>query len=152
MSKENKGIGFFERYLTIWVTLCIIAGIAIGQWIPAVPETLGKWEYANVSIPIAVLIWLMIYPMMLKVDFQSVRNVGKRPKGILITCVTNWLIKPFTMFGIAWFFFFVVFKTFIPISCWCCSSWCCSMHRDGVCMELSYKGRCGLYTCSGRGK
>lgn len=114
MSKENKGIGFFERYLTIWVTLCIIAGIAIGQWIPAVPETLGKWEYANVSIPIAVLIWLMIYPMMLKVDFQSVRNVGKRPKGILITCVTNWLIKPFTMFGIAWFFFFVVFKTFIP--------------------------------------
>lgn len=114
MSKENKRIGFFERYLTIWVTLCIIAGIAIGQWIPAVPETLGKWEYANVSIPIAVLIWLMIYPMMLKVDFQSVRNVGKRPKGILITCVTNWLIKPFTMFGIAWFFFFVVFKTFIP--------------------------------------
>ncbi|WP_304631518.1 ACR3 family arsenite efflux transporter [uncultured Muribaculum sp.] len=113
MSKENKGIGFFERYLTIWVTLCIIAGIAIGQWIPAVPETLGKWEYTNVSIPIAVLIWLMIYPMMLKVDFQSVRNVGKRPKGILITCVTNWLIKPFTMFGIAWFFF-VVFKTFIP--------------------------------------
>lgn len=113
MSKENKGIGFFERYLTIWVTLCIIAGIAIGQWIPAVPETLGKWEYTNVSIPIAVLIWLMIYPMMLKVDFQSVRNVGKRPKGILITCITNWLIKPFTMFGIAWFFF-VVFKTFIP--------------------------------------
>lgn len=116
MSKENKGIGFFERYLTIWVTLCIIAGIAIGQWIPAVPETLGKWEYANVSIPIAVLIWLMIYPMMLKVDFQSVRNVGKRPKGILITCVTNWLIKPFTMFGIAWLFFFVIFKTLIPTS------------------------------------
>lgn len=111
---DKRGIGFFERYLTIWVTLCIIAGIAIGQWIPAVPETLGKWEYANVSIPIAVLIWLMIYPMMLKVDFQSVRNVGKRPKGILITCITNWLIKPFTMFGIAWFFFFVVFKTFIP--------------------------------------
>lgn len=116
MSKENKGVGFFERYLTIWVTLCIIAGIAIGQWIPAVPETLGKWEYANVSIPIAVLIWLMIYPMMLKVDFQSVRNVGKRPKGILITCVTNWLIKPFTMFGIAWLFFFVIFKTLIPTS------------------------------------
>lgn len=116
MSKENKGIGFFERYLTIWVTLCIIAGIAIGQWIPAVPETLGKWEYANVSIPIAVLIWLMIYPMMLKVDFQSVKNVGKRPKGILITCITNWLIKPFTMFGIAWFFFFVIFKTLIPTS------------------------------------
>ena len=111
---DKRGIGFFERYLSVWVALCIIVGIAVGQLLPIIPETLGKWEYANVSIPIAVLIWLMIYPMMLKVDFQSVKNVGKRPKGILITCVTNWLIKPFTMFGIAWFFFFVVFKTFIP--------------------------------------
>lgn len=110
---DKRGIGFFERYLSVWVALCIIVGIAVGQLLPIIPETLGKWEYANVSIPIAVLIWLMIYPMMLKVDFQSVKNVGKRPKGILITCVTNWLIKPFTMFGIAWFFF-VVFKTFIP--------------------------------------
>lgn len=111
---DKRGIGFFERYLSVWVALCIIVGIAVGQLLPIIPETLGKWEYANVSIPIAVLIWLMIYPMMLKVDFQSVKNVGKRPKGILITCITNWLIKPFTMFGIAWFFFFVVFKTFIP--------------------------------------
>ena len=68
---------------------------------PALPNVLGHWEYANVSIPIALLIWLMIYPMMLKVDFQSVKNVGTRPKGILVTCVTNWLIKPFTMFAIA---------------------------------------------------
>ncbi len=113
---DKRGIGFFERYLTVWVTLCIIVGIAVGQLLPIVPETLGKWEYANVSIPIAVLIWLMIYPMMLKVDFQSVKNVGKRPKGILITCITNWLIKPFTMFGIAWLFFFVIFKALIPTS------------------------------------
>lgn len=113
---DKRGIGFFERYLSVWVALCIIVGIAVGQLLPIIPETLGKWEYANVSIPIAVLIWLMIYPMMLKVDFQSVKNVGKRPKGILITCVTNWLIKPFTMFGIAWLFFFVVFKTLIPTS------------------------------------
>lgn len=113
---DKRGIGFFERYLSIWVALCIIVGIAVGQLLPIIPETLGKWEYANVSIPIAVLIWLMIYPMMLKVDFQSVKNVGKRPKGILITCITNWLIKPFTMFGIAWLFFFVIFKTLIPTS------------------------------------
>ena len=113
---ENKGIGFFEKYLSVWVALCIIIGIVIGQWIPAVPETLGQWEYANVSIPIAVLIWLMIFPMMLKVDFRSVRNVAKQPKGILVTCVTNWIIKPFTMFGIAWFFFFVVFKYLIPLN------------------------------------
>lgn len=86
---DKRGIGFFERYLSVWVALCIIVGIAVGQLLPIIPETLGKWEYANVSIPIAVLIWLMIYPMMLKVDFQSVKNVGKRPKGILITCITN---------------------------------------------------------------
>lgn len=114
MDKKKQGIGFFERYLTLWVALCIIAGIAVGQWFPALPDVLGRWEYANVSIPIALLIWLMIYPMMLKVDFQSVKNVGKRPRGILVTCVTNWLIKPFTMFGIAWIFFFVVFKAWIP--------------------------------------
>ena len=112
--EKKQGIGFFEKYLTIWVVLCIIIGIAVGQWLPAVPQTLSKYEYANVSIPVAFLIWLMIYPMMLKVDFQSVKNVGKRPKGIIVACVTNWLIKPFTMFGIAYLFFYVVFKAFIP--------------------------------------
>ena len=112
--EKKQGIGFFEKYLAIWVALCIIIGIAVGQWLPAIPQTLSKFEYANVSIPVAILIWLMIYPMMLKVDFQSVKNVGKRPKGIIVTGVTNWLIKPFTMFGIAYLFFYVVFKAFIP--------------------------------------
>lgn len=112
--EKNQGIGFFERYLTLWVAICIVVGILIGQYLPFIPDTLSRFEYANVSIPVAILIWLMIYPMMLKVDFQSVKNVGKRPKGILITCVTNWLIKPFTMFGLAWFFFYVLFKSFIP--------------------------------------
>lgn len=112
--EKKQGIGFFERYLTIWVALCIVVGIGIGQYLPVIPDTLSKFEYAKVSIPVAILIWLMIYPMMLKVDFQSVKNVGKRPKGIIVTCVTNWLIKPFTMFGIAWLFFYVIFKTLIP--------------------------------------
>ena len=75
--KTNSGIGFFERYLTIWVTLCMVVGVLVGKFIPAIPVFLGRFEYANVSIPIAILIWLMIYPMMLKVDFQSVKNVGK---------------------------------------------------------------------------
>ena len=110
---KNSGMGIFERYLTVWVALCIMIGIVVGKWLPAIPNTLGQWEYANVSIPVAILIWLMIYPMMLKVDFQSVKNVGKRPKGIVITCVTNWIIKPLTMYGIAWLFFFVLFKHFI---------------------------------------
>lgn len=115
MSKEkNTGISFFERYLTVWVILCMIIGILIGQFIPAIPQLLGRFEYAKVSMPIAILIWLMIYPMMLKVDFRSVKNVGKNPKGLYITWATNWLIKPFTMFGIAWLFFNVIFKAVIP--------------------------------------
>lgn len=113
-TEKNKGIGFFEKYLSLWVAICIVVGIVVGKWCPVIPETLGKWEYANVSIPISILIWMMIYPMMLKVDFRSVVNVGRKPKGILITCVTNWLIKPFTMFGIAWLFFFVIYKSIIP--------------------------------------
>lgn len=111
---ENTGISFFEKYLTVWVILCMIAGVLIGRFLPGIPAFLGRFEYANVSIPIAILIWLMIYPMMLKVDFQSIKNVGKNPKGLFVTWVINWLIKPFTMFGIAWLFFFVIFKALIP--------------------------------------
>ena len=114
MEKKKSGIGFFEKYLTLWVLLCMGTGILIGQYLPRVPTFLGQFEYARVSIPIAILIWLMIYPMILKVDFQSIRDVGKNPKGLYVTWATNWLIKPFTMFGIAWFFFYVVFKTLIP--------------------------------------
>lgn len=113
--KEREGISFFDRYLSVWVALCIIAGIAIGKLTPFVPEFLGKLEYANVSIPIAILIWIMILPMMLKIDFTSVVNAVKMPKGLTITLVVNWLIKPFTMFGIAWLFFHVIFRQLIPV-------------------------------------
>ncbi len=115
MAKEKAaGISFFEHYLTLWVALCMVAGILIGRYLPGIPDFLGRFEYANVSIPIAILIWLMIYPMMLKVDFQSVKNVGKNPKGLYLTWVVNWLIKPFTMFGIAYLFFHVIFSELIP--------------------------------------
>ena len=107
---------FFEKYLTLWVALCIAAGIAVGEWLPALPAALGRWEYANVSIPIAVLIWLMIYPMMLKIDFRSLRNVAREPRGLVVTCVTNWLVKPFTMFAVAFFFLFIVFGRWLPAS------------------------------------
>ena len=111
--KQPAGISFFEKYLTLWVVLCMGAGILIGQFLPGIPDFLSRFEYAKVSIPIAVLIWLMIYPMMLKVDFQSVRDVGKNPRGLYITWATNWLIKPFTMFAIAWLFFNVIFSSLI---------------------------------------
>lgn len=154
MNKKKGGIGFFESYLTPWVALCIMAGIAVGQWISAVPDVLGRWEYANVSISIALLIWLMIYPMMLKVDFQSVKNVGKRPNGILEACVTNWLINPFTMFAIAWVFFFVfqelgTHRPRRPISDGNRVARSRSLHGDGICMELSDERRCRLYVGAG---
>ena len=115
INKENDaGLGFFAKYLTIWVSVCIAAGVILGQVLPIVPETLSRFEYANVSIPVAILIWLMIYPMMLKIDFSSIVNATKKPKGLIVTCATNWLIKPFTMYAIASFFFYTVFKNLIP--------------------------------------
>ena len=114
MKKAETGINFFQKYLTVWVILCMLLGILMGKFIPVIPSVLGKMEIAGISIPIAILIWIMIYPMMLKVDFQSVKQVGKNPKGLIVTWIVNWLIKPFTMYGIAYLFLFVVFEKFIP--------------------------------------
>lgn len=111
--KKSKGISFFQKYLTLWVFICMAIGVVIGYFIPVIPEFLNKFEYAKVSIPVAILIWIMIYPMMMKVDFKSIKDVRKNPKGLYVTWITNWLIKPFTMFAIAYFFFFVVFKFWI---------------------------------------
>lgn len=113
MEKSKSGISTFQRYLSLWVLLCMAAGILIGRFLPAVPEFLGRLEVAGISIPIAVLIWVMIYPMMLKVDFRSVKQVGRNPKGLFVTWIVNWLIKPFTMYGISYLFLFVIFKAFI---------------------------------------
>ena len=114
MKKENQsGISFFQRYLTVWVMICMALGILIGKFLPGIPAFLNRFEYAKVSIPMAILIWLMIYPMMMKVNFQSIKNVGRNPKGLFVTWITNWLIKPFTMYGIASLFFFGIFKAFI---------------------------------------
>ena len=113
MAKQEKGINTFQRYLSVWVLLCMVIGVLIGHFLPMIPDALDKMQIAGISIPIAILIWVMIYPMMMKVDFQSVKQVGKSPKGLFITWITNWLIKPFSMYGIAYFFLFVVFKAFI---------------------------------------
>lgn len=112
--KKTQGISFFEKYLTFWVILCMVTGILIGRYLPGVPAFLEKFEYAQQSIPIAVLIWIMIYPMMMKIDFKSIKNVGNNPIGLLVSSGTSWLIKPFLMFGLASLFFNIVFKAFIP--------------------------------------
>lgn len=113
MQNENSGISFFQRYLSLWVLLCMVVGVMIGRFFPAIPDMLGAMQIAGISIPIAILIWVMIYPMMMKVDFQSMKQIGRNPKGLIVTWIANWLIKPFTMYGIAYLFLFVVFKAFI---------------------------------------
>lgn len=113
--KVSKDMGVFERYLSVWVSLCILAGLALGRWVPGLPLALKKLEVFNISLPIAVLIWLMIYPMMLKIDFKSLVNASKKPKGLILTCTSNWLIKPFSMYLIASFFFKFVFEAWLPL-------------------------------------
>lgn len=113
MSDRGDALGRFGRYLSVWVALAIGAGVALGQIVPAVPETLARAEVANVSIPVAILIWAMILPMMVQVDVSAVVGVRREPTGLLVTTAVNWLIKPFTMFAIAWFFLLVVFAPFI---------------------------------------
>lgn len=108
-------MSFFEKYLSVWVGLCMIFGVLIGHFLPAVPTFLSHLEIANVSVPVAILIWLMIYPMMMKVDFQSVKEVGANPKGLYLTWAANWLVKPLLMLGISSLFFFVLFNRFIEI-------------------------------------
>ncbi len=109
----KKQIGFFEKYLTLWVALCIGAGIVIGNFAGESVSILSKMELFKVNIPIAILVWLMIYPMMLQVDFSSIKKVGKRPKGLILTLIINWLVKPFTMAFFAWIFFTKIYAAFI---------------------------------------
>lgn len=104
----------FDKYLTLIVLLCMAIGVFVGQYLSFIPDLLNDLTIAQVSLPIAILIWLMIYPMMLKVDFTSIKNIRKNPKGLYLTWVMNWLIKPFTMFLIAGLFFLVIYKGLIP--------------------------------------
>ena len=111
--QAGSSMGVFERYLSFWVALAITAGISLGQFFPAAFDWLSGLEIARVNLVVAVLIWLMIYPMMVNVDFASLRHIGDRPKGIAITVVVNWLVKPFTMAGLAVLFFEIVFRDLI---------------------------------------
>lgn len=114
--KTSSGLGKFERYLSLWVALCMAAGVFLGKLLPGAVAGLRGIEFgrgSQINAPIAILIWLMITPMMMKVDFTSIRNVGKRPTGLLVTLFINWVVKPFSMALLAWVFFRVVFAAFI---------------------------------------
>lgn len=112
--KETQGISFFEKYLTLWVLLCMAAGISIGRFLPGVREVLESIQIGGQNIPLAILMWIMIYPMMLKIDFKSIKNVGKHPSGVVISSFASWAIKPFLMFGLATLFLQVIFSSLIP--------------------------------------
>ena len=111
--RDASGLGAFERFLTVWVTLAIVAGIGLGLVVPGVFEKVADLEVAQVNLVVAVLIWLMIYPMMIQVDFSAIKDVGKKPKGLALTLVINWLIKPFSMAAIGWLFFHVFFANWV---------------------------------------
>jgi len=106
-------MGMFERYLTLWVSFCIVTGIVLGNLTPDLFQFLVGLEYAHVNLPVAIFIWVMIYPMMIQVDFSSIKNIRKRPKGLILTLVINWLIKPFTMAALGWLFFKVIFADMV---------------------------------------
>ena len=106
-------MGIFERYLSVWVALAIVTGIALGLWLPSMFAMVASFEYAHVNLIIAVLIWLMIYPMMVQVDFAAIKDVGKKPKGLVLTLVVNWLVKPFTMALLGWLFFKGLFAEWV---------------------------------------
>ncbi len=113
---ERKRLNVFERFLTVWVGLCMIVGLALGKWAPSTVQSLRSMEFgsgSHVNVPIAVLIWLMIIPMMMKVDFGAIRDVGKKPRGLAVTLFVNWLVKPFSMALISWVFFRHVFSMWI---------------------------------------
>lgn len=112
-SESASPMGLFERYLSLWVALCIAAGVGLGVVLPGLFKTIADIEYASVNLVVAVFIWVMIYPMMVNVDFASLKDVGKKPKGLCITLVVNWLIKPFTMAGLGILFFEFIFADFV---------------------------------------
>src|SRR5512140_1661767 len=116
MSATTKRLSVFERYLTLWVALCMVVGVLLGNSFRGLTDMLRGWEFGSgsqINVPIAILIWLMIYPMMLKVDFSSIKRVGKQPRGLFITLFVNWLVKPFSMALIAWLFFKQIFLPII---------------------------------------
>lgn len=110
---QKRTISFFDKYLSVWVALCIIGGIAIGYLAGDSIEIISSLEVARVNIPVAILIWLMIYPMMLQIDFASIKQIGKKPKGVILTLIVNWLIKPFSMAFFAWIFFSKIYSAII---------------------------------------
>ncbi len=146
------GIGFSEKWLSVWVGLCIVAGIVLGNLLPGLFGMLAGLESASVNIPVAILIRAMVYPMMMAVDFGSLRHIGERPKGLVLTLVVNWLIKPFTMVALGVLFFDSVFADLIaPADA---QEYVAGLilHGDGLRLVSTHEGGCDLYAGAGLGQ
>lgn len=156
--KKAEGIGFFQKYLTLWVAICMALGILIGKFSPQIPAFFGKFEYANVSIPIVILIWVMIYPMMMKVDFQKCQKCQQKSQRIVcyMDCKLAdqaiyhvWHCKLIFLCYIQRFYHTRLSKR---ISCRCCTFRSCSLYCNGFCMESLNKRKSSIYRCSGCNK
>ena len=151
MTQAKPGISSFQSHLSWWVLGCMVIGVVLGTAVPALPEALGKLQLAGISLPIAVLIWVMIYPMMIKVDFNSIRAIGENPRGLFVTWVVNWLIKPFTMYGFSCLFLYGLFRIWIapdlanPIFSGNGASGSRSLYGHGLCLEHPDPRKSGLH-------
>ena len=149
------GLGIFEKWLSVWVGLSILAGLALGNIVPGPFAKIAEIEYASVNLIMAVLIWAMIYPMMISVDFGSLKSIGSRPKGIFLTLIVNWLVKPFSMAALAVLFFEFVFAPFIPADdaeqyiAGLILLGAAPLHRNGVCLVADDEGRPCLHARAG---
>ena len=149
---------FFERFLSVWVGLAIVAGVALGLAVPGLFQAVAAFEVAHVNLAVAVFIWVMIYPMMIQIDFAAMKRVGDKPKGLLLTLVVNWLIKPFTMAALGWLFFKVLFADMVDPQTG--SEYIAGMillgrgalHRHGVRVEPPHQGRRQLHPGAGVGE
>lgn len=147
-------MGFFERYLTLWVGICIVVGIILGQLTGDSIKILSNFNISTVNVPVAVLVWLMIYPMMVQIDFSSIRKVGANPQGLALTLIINWLIKPFTMallrVDLLWQALRGLFESRAcsRIYCRCYSFRGRSLYRNGLCMVLPHRWRSWIHSSS----
>ena len=147
-------MGLFERYLSVWVGLCIVTGVLLGNVAPGAFEFIARLEYAHVNLVVALFIWIMIYPMMVQIDFSAIKDVGRKPRGLILTLVVNWLIKPFTMAALGWLFFRVIFALGRSsdrhrIHRWYDTTGRCPLYGHGLCLEPVNRRRPELHPGTG---
>jgi len=154
--QQNVPMSFFERYLTVWVLLCIVVGVALGQFLPDIFQAVGRMEIAQVNLPVGLLIWVMIIPMLVKVDFGALHEIRQHMRGIGVTLFVNWLVKPFSMAFLGWLFIRQLFAPMLPAEqldgyiAGFDSAGRGTLYRNGIRMESPDQRRSAVYAIAGR--